>query len=61
MSTYNTVMVNISENGYKLVETIRTLLFFIYYWIEGIALAIIPSKFQRKSVNGEKVLITGAG
>ena len=54
-------MINISENGYKLTEAIRTIISFIYYWLEGIALAVIPSRFQRKSIAGEKVLITGAG
>ena len=54
-------MINISENGYKLTEAIRTIILFIYYWLEGIVLSIIPSRFQKKSVAGEKVLITGAG
>jgi len=50
-----------TECGIPLVDLMRGLILFIYYWLEGIALAIIPASFQRKSVAGEKVLITGAG
>ena len=50
-----------TEYGMPLVDLLRGLILFIYYWLEGIALAIIPSSFQRKTVSGEKVLITGAG
>ena len=45
-----------------IVEIIWVLVKTLYYWIEGIIIAVIPASLaKRKDVAGEKVLITGAG
>ena len=46
-------MINISENGYKLTEAIRTIILFIYYWLnvenlERIILSILPFRLKLK-------------
>lgn len=38
-----------------------TFFFILYYWIQAIILAFIPSSWRAKDVAGETVLVTGAG
>ena len=43
------------------LETLWVILLTIYYWLEAIVLTFVPASTRRKSVKGEKVLITGSG
>ncbi len=44
------------------LEILWTLAQAMYFWLEGIVLALLPASLaKRKDVAGEKVLITGAG
>lgn len=43
------------------LETLWFLVLFCYYTLEGIVLFFVPSRYRRKDVRGQIVLITGAG
>jgi len=42
-------------------EAITALFWVICYWLEAVVIFFIPHSYRRKSVEGQKVLITGAG
>jgi len=43
------------------LETLWFLLLFCYYTLEATVLFFVPSRYRRKDVKGQIVLITGAG
>lgn len=44
-----------------ILETLVCVVLFLYYCLEAIVLLFVPSSFRRKNVQGQTVLITGAG
>ena len=43
------------------IEFLVVNLLFVYYLLEAFVLFFVPSKFRRKDVAGQTVLITGSG
>ena len=43
------------------VEALRFLILLLYYILEAIVLFFVPSRYRKKDVEGQIVLITGAG
>jgi all-trans-retinol dehydrogenase (NAD+) len=43
------------------LETLMTIGLCLYYVLEAIVLFLVPSRFRRKDIHGQRVLITGAG
>jgi len=43
------------------LEILWFMLLFCYYTLEATVLFFVPSRYRRKDVNGQIVLITGAG